>query len=394
MKMYKLKRKRVALLVESSRAYGRGVLLGISKFVREHRNWSIVFEEWRWTDAPPAWLKSWTGDGIIARIETQQAARAVLNAKVPVVDVRGSVPGINVPLIDTDDRCVARMAAEHLMERGFRCFAYCGFNGANYSDKRCKWFKERLLESGFECHVYAPPDIARNVETIEYEKRGFIFLDDMTLWLKKLPKPVGLMACNDIRGQQILNASRRLGIQVPDEVAVIGVDNDDVLCELSDPPMTSIAPDTVQIGYQAATLLDQMMSGRKPTKAPILVEPIGIVTRHSTDVIAISDNAISRVLRYIREHACDGINVPALLRTASLSRRVLERRFMQLIGRSPKAEILRVRMERAKQLLLDTDLPLAVISERSGFNHPEYFSSIFKLKTGTTPGAFRNKFKR
>lgn len=391
--MRKPKRRRVALLVESSRAYGREVLLGISKFVREHRNWSIVFEEWRWTDKPPAWLNNWSGDGIIARIENRATADAVLRPGVPVVDIRGSVPGLNVPLIDTDDRKVARMAAEHLMERGFRCFAYCGFNGANYSDKRSKWFQERLAESGFDCHVYSSPTPRKNSETIEYEKRGLLFMADMARWLKKLPKPAGLMACNDIRGQQVINACRRLGIHIPDQVAVIGVDNDDVLCELSDPPMTSIAPNAVQIGYQAASLLDRMMSGRTPPRNPVLVEPAGIVTRHSTDVVAIPDEAISRALRFIREHACDGINVTALLRTASLSRRVMERRFMELLGRSPKAEILRVQIERAKQLLIDTDLPLPVIAERTGFRYSEYFSSIFKLKTGITPGALRQKMK-
>ena len=383
------KRFRVGLLIESSRAYGRGLLLGVSKFVRENRHWSVIFEEWRWTDKPPAWLQNWSGDGIIARIENAEIASGVLKTKVPVVDVRGSVPDLKIPLIDTDDRKVARMAADHLIDRGLRNFAFCGFSGANYSDKRQKWFVERLAESGLQCHIYASPSIVDREETIEYEKRGLAFIADMIRWLKKLPKPIGLMACNDVRGQQIISACRRMEIHIPDDIAVIGVDNDDVLCDLSDPPMTSIEPNTVQIGYQAAAMLDKMMTTRVRPQNKIFIEPSRIAVRQSTDVIAIQDKPISQAIRFIREHACDNINVSSLLKAIPVSRRVLERRFMQQIGRSPKAEILRVRMEFSRQLLMDTNLPLAVVAERAGFKHSEYFSSIFKLKTGTTPGAVR-----
>jgi LacI family transcriptional regulator len=388
-----MKRRRVALLIESSRAYGRGLLLGISRFVREHAGWSVSFEEWTWTQEPPAWLNRWDGDGLIVRIETRALAEAVCRLGVPVVDVRGSVPDLDVPLIDTDDRAVALLAVEHLRERGFRHCAYCGFVGANYSDRRSHWFEEAVAQAGVAGHIYSPPQPVCDAGTIEHEKRGLLFDEDLAQWLASLPKPVGIMACNDIRGQQIMNVCRHNGLLVPDEVAVMGVDNDEVLCELSDPPLTSVVPNTPRIGYEAAALLDKMMLGHCPPSAPRLVPPLGLATRRSTDVLAIPDRAVASVLRFIREHACDGIHVPDLVRVAALSRTMLERRFARLVGRSPKAEILRVQLKRAKQLLAETDLPLPDIAERAGFKHPEYFNAIFRLKAGISPGRFRRQIQ-
>ena len=381
------RRWRVALLIESSRAYGRGLLRGISKYVREHENWDISFEEWSWTQA--VWPADWEGEGLIARIETRAQAKTISRLRLPVVDLRGSVPGLTFPLIDTDDRAVAALAAEHLQERGFRHYAFCGFVGANYSDIRSHWFAERVGQFGCNCLTYRPTRSVRAASTIELERREQLFEADLTHWLAALPKPVGIMACNDIRGQQVMNACRRLGLLVPDEVAVVGVDNDEVLCELSNPPLTSVAPDTVRIGYEAATLLDHLMRGGKPTSQHHLVPPLGVITRRSTDVLAISDSAIASVLRFIREHACEGIHVADLVRVAALSRSVLERRFAGRVGRSLKAEILRVQLSRAQQLLRETDQSLSDIAERSGFKHPEYFSALFRLKVGVTPGRYR-----
>ncbi|HEU5125835.1 MAG TPA: DNA-binding transcriptional regulator [Verrucomicrobiae bacterium] len=385
-----IQRRRVGLLIESSRAYGRGLLQGIAKYVREHENWTISFEEWTWSQVP-AWLADWEGDGLIARIETRELARVIRKLNIPTVDLRGSVPNLNLPLIDTDDQAVSALAAEHLWERGFRHFAFCGFVGANYSDTRSRWFMERVAELGGDCRACLPRQQALTSSTIELERRELRFQADLARWLDELPKPIGIMACNDIRGQQVMKACRQLGLLVPDEVAVIGVDNDDVLCELSDPPLTSIMPNTLRIGYEAAAVLDRLMRGQKPPKGPRYVPPLGVVTRRSTDVLTIPDRAIASVLRFIREHACDGIQVPDLVAVAALSRTVLERRFTRLVGCSPKAEILRVQLARARQLLTETDLPLSVIAERSGFKHPEYFNVIFKLKIGQTPGRYRQR---
>ena len=382
-------RPRVALLIESSRAYGRGLLLGVARYVREHGPWSIFLQERSLGDACPGWLRSWEGDGVIARVEDRAMAQAILKLGVPAVDLRHLLPDLAMPTVRTDEEAVGRLAAEHLLERGFRQFAFCGFDGADYSDRRRAIFERRIAEAGLPCHLFADPQRLRKGGTLEYEEHGLRYEEHVTHWLRSLPKPVGLMACNDIRGQQVLAACRSLGLAVPDEVAVVGVDNDEVLCELSDPPLSSISQNTERIGYDAAALLDRLMAGQKPPKVPIVVKPLGMVICRSSDVLATEDRHIATAARAIREHACDGINVSHVLKVVPLSRSSLERRFAKVLGRSPKAEILRVQLERAKKLLAETKFPLSVIAEKSGFKHPEYLSVIFKRKVGITPGQFR-----
>jgi LacI family transcriptional regulator len=307
------------------------------------------------------------------------------------VDVRGSVQGLSFPLIDTDDEKVACLAAEHLLERGFRHYAFCGFAGANYSDKRSQWFALRLAQAGYGCHIYSPPVAPGRGATIHHEKRGLLFQEDLLNWLKSLPTPVGIMACNDIRGQQILSLCRRADLMVPEEVAVIGVDNDHVLCELSDPPMSSVVPDTLRIGYGAAQLLEGMMDGDAAPDKPSLIAPLGIVTRHSTEVLAMDDLKLAAGVRLIRQRAFDHLTVNEVARAAGMSRRVFERRFSRQVGRSPKAEILRLRLERVKQLLADTDWALSEIAGKTGFKYGEYLHTVFTHKIGLTPGEFRRQ---
>jgi len=376
------RQRRVALLIDFSRGYGRRILLGVAKFVREHHSWSVQSEEWRWTNPVPNWIRRWNGDGIIAWVETPKLAAVIQGLKIPAVDVRGSAAGCTLPLLDTENRTVANLAAEHFLQRGFRHFAFCGFVGANYSDKRSHWFQERLEHSGFDCAVYYPPDTStRNAQILELEKRGLLFQNHLARWLQALPKPVGLMACNDIRGQQVINACRRCDLLVPEEVAVIGVDNDEIFCELSDPPLTSVQLDTLRIGYEAAAMLERLMAGGKPPTQPLLIQPPGIVTRRSSDVLATDDRQLAA-----------GTNEVA--KATGMSRRVFERRFFAQVGRAPKAEVLRLRLERVKELLSDTDWPLAQIAEMTGFKYSQHLHELFSQKTGITPGEFRKKAKQ
>src|SRR5580698_145651 len=386
-------RRRVALLIDFSRAYGRAILLGVAKCVREHHEWSVQSEEWRWTDGIPAWFKNWNGDGAIVWVETQELADIVRDFDVPAVDIRGSVSNCRLPLIDTENRVVANLAAEDLMQRGFQNYAFCGFVNANYSDTRCEFFKQRLAREGFPCAVYQPPEFSMNTQTLELEKRGLLFQEHLAQWLKSLPRPVGVMACNDIRGQQVMNACRRCELTVPEELAVIGVDNDEIFCELSDPPLSSVALDTLRIGYEAAALLERMMAGETAPKQPVLIPPLGIVARRSTDVLVMEDRQLAAGARFLREHAFDPITVNDAARAAGMSRRVFERRFATQMGRAPKAEVLRLRIERAKALLANTDWPLAKIAERTGFKHGGYLHAVFGDKMGMTPGQFRKQAK-
>lgn len=249
------KQPHIALLVETSLASGRDVLLGIARYVREHGPWSI-FQEPRGLEAgPPPWLKDWQGDGIIARLQDESVSEAVAATGLPAVDVLGVAPHPKIPLVHVKDEAIAIMAAEHLIERGFRHFGFCGVRSVNWSDRRSAAFVRRVTAAGGDVSVYLLPRKSTTRALWEQQQ------DRLAQWLRGLPKPAGVMACNDPRGQLVLEACRRVGILAPDEVAVIGVDNDEPICELCDPPLTSVYGDLKRVGYEAAALLDRMMRG-------------------------------------------------------------------------------------------------------------------------------------
>ena len=382
---------RVALLIETSRSYGRDLLLGIAKYVRIHGPWSIEFEEGDPCEIMPDWFPRWTGEGIIARVKTTALAKAIARKRVPVVDLYGGLPDLKMPTMRSDELAVGRMAAEHLLERGFRQFAFCGYNGTDWSDRRRTGFEQTIARKSFPCQIFQNP-IPRAVRSsAEYEEHGLKYEQHLSRWLESLPKPIGLMGCNDSRSRQLLNCCRVLGLAVPDDIAVISVDKDEVLCELSDLALSSVILNTERIGFEAAALLNRMMQGGNLVEREIVIAPKGIATRRSTEVLAIEDRQIAKALGVIREHACAGLDVPALLKAVPLSRSSLERRFTQILGRSPNAEIQRVKLERCKQLLMDSDLPLVEISEKAGFESQEYMCRVFKNKLGLTPGQFRSQ---
>jgi LacI family transcriptional regulator len=385
---------RVALLIESSRAYGRGLLLGIARYVREHGPWSVYSEERELQSGLPAWLRGWEGDGVIARIEDHRMARELARLGLPCVDLRGLLPGLPMRCLDTDPRQVAHLAFLHLREQGFRQLAFCGFPGASYSDERGKCFRDFAASAGIPCAVYAPAAAVRRAFTADYERAGLTDENDLGRWLTGLPQPVGVMACNDIRGQQVLNACRERGLTVPGQVAVVGVDNDEVLCELADPPLTSVEPDTRRIGYEAAALLARLMRGRALAPGKVWLAPRGLVARRSTDCLAVDDPAVVAAARFIRAHACEGIRVAEVLQAVPCSRRNLELRFARWLGHSLQDEIIRVRLQRARELLAETELKLGAIAQETGFKHAEYLVVMFKDRTGTTPAAWREQHRR
>lgn len=383
------KRKRVALLIESSRAYGRGLLEGIAAFVRDHGRWSVYHQERGMSDDAPTWFTRWKGDGVIARVESRQLLQALEAKGLPAIDLRGMHDIPSIPLIETDDRMVTKMAVEHLRSRGLEHFAFCGLARANFSQRRLKYFVPLVRDLGFEPSVYEGELPKLREDTATIEGQGMAYETDLAAWLASLPRPVGVFACNDVRGQQVVNAARDLEIAVPDDIAVIGVDNDALICELSDPPLSSVEPNTRRIGYAAAELLDRMIDGETVPSPKMFIPPIGVVARRSTEGLAIADREVAKIVRFIREHACDGIAVDDILLHTRLSRSTLERRFISLVGRAPKKEITRVQMDRIKQLLRNTDFTLQRIADLSGFKHVETMCLRFKQEVGTPPGNYR-----
>lgn len=374
--------RKVALLIETSNAYARGLLQGIVAYMREQGSWSVYLAEHGRGDRPPAWLRGWNGDGIIARVETASIAKVLREVNMPVVDVSAARLIPSLPWFETDDAAFAQLAADHLSGRGFNQFAYCGDPRFNWSNWRGEHFERAVRGEGHPCVLYQP--------SRRFSMDDAAQVDDIVNWIRKLPKPVGVMACYDLRGVQVLDACRRIGLAVPEEVAVVGVDNDELLCELSHPPLSSVIPNTRRTGYEAAALLDRLMDGaRVDAGATHLIAPQGIATRQSTDVLAIEDRNVAKALHYIRQYACEGIKVDDVLKVVPHSRRKLENKFVKLIGRTPHQEIIRVRLDRIKRLLTETDLSLTDIAQRSGFAHVEYMTVMFNSKVGLPPSKYR-----
>ena len=381
-----MKAKRtVALLMETSVAYVRELAQGVAQFNREHGHWVIRFEGHRMEDPPPKWLRNWRGDGILVRVGSRGMAAAVRESAVPAVAFRWALPTPGLPSIGTDHRAVARLAAAHLRERGFRHFAVCSLPRGVHPplDERLDAFVQVVKEFGFHCDAFE----AKPNRTWEQEQR------EIARWLKSLPKPVGALGCNDGRGVQLLNACGRAGLTVPEQVAVLGISNDDCLCSLAHPPMSSIDLGARRIGYGAAALLDRMMNGERVEPREILMAPEAVVTRRSTDVLATGDQAVVRAVAFIRDHACEGIHLRDVLDHMKLTRWALEPRIKRVLGRTMFQEIQRVQLEHVKDLLTRTDLPIKQIAVKTGFKYLQYLTRAFGRATGETPARYRKQMR-
>ena len=385
-------RKRVMLLIESSRAYGRGCLLGVAAYVRSHGRWSILHVERGLTETVPKFLKSWNGDGIITRIENEKIAKAVDALGVPAVDLRGSHRPAKGAMLDTDPRIVTRMAAEHFLDIGFRNFAYIGYPGVDFSERRNAAFEEYLKSRGMDVHIYHPhPQLQQSTDVLSSEAHGELEGASIAEWLQSLPRPLAVFACNDVRGRQIIDACGQSELSVPEEVAVIGVDDDEVICELSNPPLSSVQPDTLRLGYEGAALLDAMMNGQAAPEETIFIPPKGISHRLSSEATAVDDRDVATAMQLIRDHACEGLTVQDAVKHLHVSRSTLERRFHATFARTPAMEIERVRMSRAKLLLMETRYKLSKIAVMTGYGSASQFATAFKRHSGLTPGQFRKQ---
>jgi LacI family transcriptional regulator len=383
---------RVALLIESSRTYGRGILRGIARYAHVNGPWSIYAAERELHSGLPEWLRTWKGDGIIARIEDSRMAAALVRLGHPVVDTLGNKRFGAIPGFDTDARAVAQLAADFFLRAGFRHLAFCGYRGIPFSDRREAGFAACLAEHGRKAQVFSsklshyPP---ANIQATE--QSGLSAETAIARWLRQQPRPLGLFACNDVRAQQVLNACREHGLRVPEEVAVIGVDDDDVLCNLCEPPLTSIEPDTERLGYEAAALLERMMKGKGPKTGLVQIPPLRVVERASTDVVAIADPILVEAVRFIRDHVDEGIGVKDVLTRVGRSRTDLEQRFRHGLDTSIRLEILRRRMDRACSLLQQTELRLDEIARRAGFSTTAHLCRLFQHRLDQTPTEYRRR---
>ena len=280
--------RHVALLIETSNEYARGLLRGIQAYIQEHHPWSIYLPERSRLSLDLSWLDHWTGHGVIARLENDEIAQRVHNLRLPTVNMSSARILHDVPCVETNDRSIAHMAVNHLLEHGFRSFGYVGDSRFVWSENRKYWFQHYVHEAGYSCETF---DIS---DALSHHESWRVTRFELGKWLRQVRKPTGIMACYDILGQQILDACNVMQIAVPQEIGVLGVDNDQLLCTLSYPSLSSVSPDTYQTGYVAAALLDRMMSGEIVTSQLQLIEPIGIVERMSTDHVATDDELALR----------------------------------------------------------------------------------------------------
>jgi LacI family transcriptional regulator len=383
---------RVALLIETSRTYGRGILRGIAHYAHVHGPWSFFTEERELHSGIPNRLRSWNVDGIIARIEGKRMAGLLARCGCPVVDVLGNARFKGVPGFDTEHLAVAKLAADFFLNAGFRHFAFCGYPGIPFSDRRADAFRNYLAVHRHTVSLPPVQGLFTSPAHIQATERGGLDREKtLAAWLRKQPRPLALFACNDICAQQVLNTCRGQDLKVPEEVAVMGVDNDDVLCNLCEPPLTSIEPDTERLGYEAAALLDQMMRGKKPKMEMTQIPPVRVVERASTDVVAIGDPITVQAVRFIRDHVDDGISAKDVLANVGRSRTDLEQRFRHWLKCSIRTEILRLRMNRVKNLLQQTDLTLDEIAARAGLATAAHLCRLFRLQFRATPTQYRNR---
>lgn len=378
---------RVALIIETSGVYGRQLIEGINQYLQEHRPWSVYLEQMDLFAEPPGWLQGWDGDGVICR--TLQSRDAIRALRLPVVDLSDvDEPEPELARIESDHHAIGRMVAEHLIERDFHQFGFSGFGEHRWSRLRQEGFTQATREAGFKTSIHNATWRGKDSWHDDQQR--------LENWLEAFDGPTGIMTANDMRGQQVLDACANLNLAVPETMAVVGCDNDSYFCRLCRPQLSSVVPNAIGIGFEAAKLLATMMAGNlppketRPRKCWRKLAPLRIVTRESSDSMAINDPDVVAAMSYMRTNACYGIGMTDVMNHVDVSRATLERRFRELVGSTPHNYLRSLRLRKAKELLVETQLPLDRIAELSGFEHPEYLSVLFKRVEGVTPGTFRN----
>lgn len=376
---------RVALLIETTRSYTRDILSGVRSYLSVHGPWSSFVELRAFDSTPPPWLKTWRGDGILTRTHTQEMADLLAATGIPTVELRSTDIDHPFPFIGMDNRLIGRSVADHFLTRGYRHFAAYTIDNESFFRERNDNFVQAVEDADCRCHTLATEESSAHFDWETEQSR-------LQEWLGHLPKPLGLFATSDALAVRVLDACQRANLRVPEEVAVVGNENEETLCSFATPNLTSVAFDGETVGYRAAELLTDLMNGKQAPTEPFLVAPRGLVLRQSSDELMIGDGLVVRALRLIREGALENLTVAELSSRLSVSRSTLERRMKKAIGRSPKAEILRLRFRRVEELLRSSNLTIEVIAERCGFQHAHYLQTAFRERYGQTPTQYRKTF--
>jgi LacI family transcriptional regulator len=377
--------RRIALLMDQSLGFCRNVIRGI-------RAYGLHKPHWTFRNGPPdleilPLLREWKPDGIVAELNDRRFATALLQLNKPVVDTSFWHPDLKVGVVDVDHSAVGQLAADYLLSLRLRHFAYFGSASAEYSRIRESGFRDRLRKEGFEaavCHQEYLHQASRRTSWNKMESQT-------SRWLRKLPKPVGILVCNDVMARRLSDACNQLGLRIPDEVALLGVDNDELECLLTSPPLSSVAIPGEQIGFEAAKQIDRSIRTAKASVSKTYLPPVRVVARQSTETMAVADSDLIAALQYIRDHVAEKINVADVCRSATVSRRVLERKFRSILGRTVLQELLRVRIQHTQELLSTTNLPMSRVAKMAGFSSAHRLAIVFHRLCGLPPTDYRRR---
>ncbi|QHV98752.1 AraC family transcriptional regulator [Spirosoma endbachense] len=381
---------KIILLIDFSEDYSRNLLKGISKYAREYGPWvfcqmPLFHRETLGVDGILNWARDWEADGIIGQLYNDSSVEKIVQAGIPVIAQDFKERFVEIPNITGAHRETGAMAADYFLRKGFRHFAFYGFKHIVWSRERAEGFDERVSRSGCTVHYF---------EHEEYSSSDLWHYKPSSLskWLSSLPKPIAILTCDDRMGQHITETCRHSRIRIPEEVAVLGVDNDEMLCELSDPPLSSIVQDAEKGGYDAARLLDRLIRKEITDIYDIIVEPTQVVTRQSTDIYATHDEYIASSLKYIHQNIDKNLQVDEVVKQVPLSRRSLEMRFQQVIGYPIYKYIQNLRIEKFSKKLLETDQAVFEIAMDLGLNDTKNIARQFKQIKGCTPLEYRHRY--
>jgi LacI family transcriptional regulator len=375
---------RIVLMIEPLGEYVQGILRGIATYSNTKGPWVFYREPGKHEGTLPQ-LNLEEADGIIAKIPNTAHARKKLPENVPTIIIGYREIISELPQIFGDSEAIGKMAGEYFLNKGFRNFAFCGFDEFHWSRERSRSFKLFLENQGYKIHLYK--NLKGTIRKSQQPEQ-----QDIANWLKTLPRPIGILACNDDRGQHLISACKLAKIKAPDDVAVLGVDNDKFVCGLSSPQLSSIALGTERAGYEAAELLAKMMRKKKIINKNIMVRPTHIAGRQSTDMLAVEDKDLSDAINYIQKHTDTETSVDDVVSAGTVSRRNLERKFREHLNRTVYDEIKRERVGRVITMLLETDLTIMQIGLALEFKDTTHIGRFFKEATGISPLAYRRKF--
>lgn len=363
---------------------------GIYRYAAEHgRKWSYIVAP-EWNSVSIKQLVGWPGNGVIAALNTPSEAECAANYHLPIVNISSALAESPVPRSMVDNRAIGALAAEHLLERGFDSYAFYGMQDIEYSRQRFEGFEEQLKVAGGK-------SVALTLAST-FHLKGNVWLrqqQELTKWLAQLETPCGVFAASDARARQVINSCDQLNLKVPEQVAVVGVDDQQIICEHVHPTITSIARNNILEGYTAASLLDRLMRGKRVPQRDQLIAPLRVVARESTATFAVSDERLRKVLMYFQEHVEDPVTVGELCAHADVSRRWLEYSFSNVLGETPYQYMRRQRLDYARRLLADEpNTKIYRIAQRVGFSSAKQLTKVFRREFGLSPREFRQSTVR